>query len=116
GAGGALTDSKAVSIKVLSPTEQINQLETMVEALENQGALNQGQGNSLLVKLENAQAAIAPPAPKQPNLKEAYKVIGAFENEVQAMIRNGRLRPEQSDPLLAAAELLLQSLQIGGAF
>src|SRR5262249_17370317 len=43
GAGGALTDSKIVSIEALSPTAQIAELRDMVEALFDQGAINQGQ-------------------------------------------------------------------------
>lgn len=81
----------------------------MVDALYSQGALNQGQSNSLLSKLENAQRAIDKGKPK-----EAYNVVGAFKNEVQALIASGRLAPAQGNALLTATDLLLQSLLIGG--
>jgi hypothetical protein len=111
GAGGALTDSKVVSIKVQSPTEQIAGLQDMVEALYAQATINQGQANSLLVKLGNAQAAIA-----IGKLKTAYNLIVAFENQVQSLIAGAVLTSAEGDPLLDAAGLLLQSLQIGGGF
>jgi phosphodiesterase/alkaline phosphatase D-like protein len=111
GAGGALTDSKAVSIKVLSADEQIAQLENMVTALFNQGLLNQGQTNSLLAKLNDAQSAV-----DQGKLKVAYNVVGAFKNEVQALINSRRLSLAQAEPLLDAADSLSLSLQIGGGF
>jgi hypothetical protein len=62
-----------------------------------------------LKKLQHAQTAV-----DKGKLKKAYNVIGAFKNEVRALIASGRLTPAQAEPLRTAADLLLQSLQIGG--
>jgi hypothetical protein len=91
---------------VLAPTEQIDQLRAAVEALYALGTLNRGKANSLWKKLEHAQSEV-----DRGNSKVAYNVIGAFRNEVA-----GLLPPDQGEPLLALAESLLQSLQVGGGF
>ena len=83
----------------------------MVEALSAQGAINQGQTNSLLKKLMQAQSAIGQGKPEV-----AYDVIEAFHNEVQSLIASGVLTDAQGDPLLTVADLLLQSLLTGGGF
>jgi phosphodiesterase/alkaline phosphatase D-like protein len=111
GAGGALTATKTVSIQVLSPTDQITGLQLLVQTLSTQGALNDGQANSLLRKLERAQQQVDMGKPKV-----AYIEISAVRVEVLALIASGRLTHAQGDPLLDGIDLLLQSLQIGGGF
>jgi uncharacterized protein YjiK len=111
GAGGALTHSEAVSIRVLSAAEQIATLEDAIEALSAEAFINQGQVNSLLKKLVNAHAAL-----NQVKSKLAYNSVAAFRNQVLDLIATGVLSPAQGEPLLSAAELLLQSLRIGGGF
>jgi VCBS repeat-containing protein len=111
GAGGARTDTQVVSLQVLSPTQQIAELRDTVEALFAQAALNQGQTNSLLKKLVQAQSAIDGGKPQL-----AYNAIGAFKSEVQSLTATEVLPPTLGDPLLTAADLLLQSLLIGGGF
>ena len=111
GAGGALADTKVISIKVLSPTEQIAGLRGMVGTLSGQGALSRGQATSLVKKLDTAQAALDQGKPKG-----AFTAIGAFKNEVQSLVATAVLTSDQAAPLLAAAELLSQSLRTGGGF
>jgi VCBS repeat-containing protein len=106
GAGGALTDSKVISIRVLSSTEQIAGLQDNVAELHAQAAVNQGQSNSLLKKLQNAQGALDQGKPKV-----AYNVISALVSEVESLVATGVLTTAQADRLLTAAKLLLQSLQ-----
>ena len=111
GTGGALTDSGTVSIRVLSPTEQTTALEHAIAALHTDADINQGQANSLLTKLENAQAAL-----DRCKSKLAYHAVAAFLSQVSSLIADGVLTPAQGEPLLSAAESLLQSLGIGGGF
>jgi uncharacterized protein YjiK len=111
GAGGPLEDAGSISIQVLSTTQQIVQLRDMVLALEHQGAINRVQANSLVVKLDNALKQIDKAKPKV-----AFNAIGAFINEVEAMLRSRRLTQAQGEPILTAAWLLQQSLEIGGGF
>jgi hypothetical protein len=111
GTEAALTDSATVAIRVASPAEQIGVLESMVETLYAQFALNSGQANSLLNKLEQAEALSS-----LGQWKVAYNAIHAFKNKVQSFVSTEVLTPVQGQPLLSAADLLLQSLLIGGGF
>jgi uncharacterized protein YjiK len=111
GAGGARTDARTVSVRILSPAEQVVGLRDGVAALSAGGAVNQGQANSLLKKLAAAQAALDQGKPKL-----AYNSVAAFGSEVQSLLATGVLTPAQAGPLLSAAQLLLQSLQTGGGF
>jgi hypothetical protein len=106
GAGGTLTDSETVSIRVLSPTGQIAALDDATRALYAEADINQGQANSLLKRPENAQAAL--------NLCKSK--LAAFRNQISSLIADGVLTPAQGEPLLSAAQSLLQSLGIGGGF
>jgi uncharacterized protein YjiK len=103
GAGGRRTDSEPVSIRVLSPAEQIDRLQDMVEGLHDEGVISKGQTNALLKKLGHAEYSIA-----HGQLKVAYNVIVAFKHQVRAV-----LKPAQGKPLMIGAELLLQSLKTG---
>jgi hypothetical protein len=111
GAGGAMAASASVSIRVASPTEQIDGLQAAVAALSAQGMLNHGQANSLAKKLEHAQAAL-----DKGKIKVAYELIGAFIGKVRSLVGTGVLTAAEGDSLLSATDLLLKSLQIGGGF
>jgi hypothetical protein len=111
GAAGALRDTETVSIHVLSPAEQIADLRDMVAALYADAVLGQGNANALLKKLNSAQAELEKGKPKV-----AYAAVGSFKNQVQSLVATGVLTSAQAGPLLSAAELLLQSLQVGGGF
>ena len=108
GAGGALGDSGTVSVDVLSPTEQIALLEASVATLHADGALNRGQANSLLKKLEHAQSALGRRLPIV-----ASAMIGAFWIQVRSFVAAGVLTPAEGEPLLSDAERLLRSLAVG---
>jgi hypothetical protein len=111
GAGGALTDTETVSIHVLSPAEQIADLWGMVSALYADAVLGQGNANALLKKLNSAQAELDKGKPKG-----AYAAVASFSNQVQSLVATGVLTSAAAGPLLSAAELLLQSLRVGGGF
>jgi hypothetical protein len=104
--GGAQTADATVTIRVLSPTQQVAALREMVQSLTFK---NKGRLNSLLTKLRQVDAALA-----RDKGKVAFNVAGAFLNHVRAF-RNARiLTPAQANPLIAAATQLRTSLQIGG--
>ena len=68
------------------------------------------------VSREGLWRAQTPQAFRFGKLKAAYNVVGAFKNEVRALINSKRLTLALGQPLLDAADSLLQSLQIGGGF
>jgi hypothetical protein len=83
---------------VLSPEEAIEQLEAKVQDLVSAGILNHGEGNSLLVKLEAAEASI-----ERGNTNSAFNQLGAFINEVEALVRSGRLTSDMGQMLIDLA-------------
>ncbi len=60
-----------------------------VEMLVDDGLLNQGQGNALIVKLEHALDRLA-----DDRLKAAINALEAFSNQVDAFVQGGVLSPE----------------------
>jgi hypothetical protein len=104
GAGGAKTNTRSISIHVLSAGQQIARLRNMMDTLYAAGTINQGQANSFTKKLEHALAAA-----EQGKTAPASNMIRAFRNEFAGMFR-----PGTSDPLLAQVDLLLLSMERGG--
>ena len=79
-----------------------------VQALVDAGALNRGQGNSLIVKLEGALKKL-----DQGQLKPAVNRLGAFINEVNSLIDEGVLTPEEGQPLIDAAQSIIDQIAPG---
>ncbi|PWT94311.1 MAG: hypothetical protein C5B55_02930 [Blastocatellia bacterium] len=90
---------------VATPAEGLSNLISQIQGLVSAGVLNQGQGNSLIVKLEAAQASIA-----SGNSNAACNQVGAFINEVDALIKSGRLTSAQGLQLIGEAETILGGL------
>src|SRR5207244_2951145 len=76
------------------------QLITSVQALIDAGALNKGQGNSLITKLDHVIESL-----NRGKKSAACGQLGAFINEVTSLINNGVLTPAQGQPLINAATL-----------
>jgi autotransporter-associated beta strand protein len=96
---GLDTTSAVVAIRVKSLAEQAADLQAQVNALQAGGVLNQGQANSLVVKL---------------SLKDNNGDIGrvqAFLNEVAALLGAGILSQAQADALLGPGNILLLGLK-----
>jgi len=90
---------------VRSPEEVIAELIDKVQGLVNAGILNHGEGNSLLVKLEAAQASIS-----RGNTNAAFNQLGAFTNEVEALVNSGRLSSDQGQMLIDQARIAQAAL------
>lgn len=65
-----------------------------VEQIVDEGFLNQGQGNALIVKLEHALDRLA-----GDRLKAAVNALDAFSNQVDAFVQGGVLPPEHGQDL-----------------
>lgn len=100
--GDPLSATDTVSIRVL-PREDLTVADVIaaVERLRDDGILNKGQTNALVVKLENADRAM-----DRGQDKVFLNMLGAFVNQVNAFIAQGILTPEQGWNLLDAAERL----------
>jgi len=85
---------------VRSPEDVIAELIDKVLGLVSAGILNHGEGNSLLAKLEAAQASIS-----RGNTTAALNQLGAFTNEVKALINSGRISLDQGQMLIDLARI-----------
>ncbi|MGD8538893.1 MAG: right-handed parallel beta-helix repeat-containing protein [Candidatus Aminicenantes bacterium] len=83
----------------------INELLSEVERLVDEGKLNHGQGNSLVVKLEGALKQL-----ENGKSQAACNKLGAFINEVNAHIRSGKLFLEDVALLIEGAGIIKTSL------
>lgn len=77
------------------PDELTNSLIGDIQNLVNAGILNQGQGNSLIVKLQHALVHLA-----KDNPRNACNLIRAFSNQVNSLVEESVLSPEDGGPLL----------------
>jgi polyhydroxyalkanoate synthesis regulator phasin len=76
-----------------------------IEKLVEDGKLNKGQGNSLIKKLETAKKHI-----EKGKISTAINLLNAFKNEVNSMIKTGKLSSTDGQKLLDAADLILSQL------
>ena len=76
-----------------------------VNALVAAGVLNQGQGSGLLRKLDAAGQAL-----DRGNATAAINQLQAFINQVEAFINAGTLSPAEGQPLIDAAQAIIDAL------
>jgi pullulanase-type alpha-1,6-glucosidase len=108
---GAITvpaRTAAVFVQYETAAARIGFLIEDVQALVDDGTLNQGQGNSLLAKLEAALASLA-----RGNSRAAANQLYAFVSEVEALVSGGVLPPETGQALTTAAEDIIWQIEAG---
>ena len=107
-AAGAFTvPGRTAVVFEFAPQEMIRSLIDEVAALRDAGILNNGQANSLIVKLENAIKNL-----DKGKAKTTLNNLNAFMNEVQSLIDEGVLTPEEGQSLIAAAEAISYQIQL----
>ena len=99
------TDFALARYEGLTSQDVIATVGDQVQDLVNSGALNQGQGNSLTVKLTNILNSL-----NQGKTKNACNQLDAFINEVNAQVSSGVLTAAQGQALLNVATSLKQML------
>ncbi len=87
------------------PQDPIEQLETFIEGLLDDGLLNEGRANALLTKVDKAVKLME----KNPNA--AIYVLNAFINQVEAFMRSGRLPEGYGETLIEIAEAFIDQLE-----
>jgi YVTN family beta-propeller protein len=80
------------------PQQIIQSLIGQIQSLVTANTLNQGEGNSLIAKLQAAQASIG-----RGNTTAACSQLESFLNEVEALVRGGRLTTLQGQELIQLA-------------
>ena len=99
------TSVTTTTVTVIAATDAIGQAAAAVDALAAAGALNAGQANSLKVKLTGAQKNIA-----EGHVGGALGKLQAAINELDAMMRSGRLPAEIATSIRTLLERTIQSL------
>jgi hypothetical protein len=95
----------SVFIAKRAPGEQIDLIIDQVEDLADAGVLNDGQANSLIRKLENAQASL-----ERGRVNAAVNQLNAFVNEVMSLVADGILEPAEGQALIDAARNVIDDL------
>ena len=107
---GALNSNTAtVTITVLSAEEQVETVIDQVQHLIDQGVLNQGNGNSLIVKAQGAIEML-----DKGKLIPAINKLNAFIHQVRAFVPT-KLTDEQGQALIDAAEAAIVAIGPGGS-
>ena len=103
--GLADTITSAAAITPLPPAVGIARARATVDRLAQRGALNNGQANSLRVKLDAASRSI-----ERGSISAAEGQLNAFLNAIDAMVRSGRLTATQVDSLREVLGRVLDNL------
>lgn len=88
-----------------TPAQQIDSLRARVDGLMAAGRLDQAEGRALTAKLDAAARALA-----RGQEDTAANVLGAFVQQVEALVRTGRLPATDGQALMEAARLLIAQL------
>jgi len=97
--------SYTVTVTVLAPQQAIEVIGDDVQGLVDTGALNQGQGNALMNKLDQAINKL-----DQGKITQAINHLQAFINQVNDFINTGVLTPAEGQPLIDAANRIIAVL------
>ncbi|MEJ2484639.1 MAG: hypothetical protein P8Y68_02785, partial [Anaerolineales bacterium] len=89
----------------LTTEQEIHEMMDYVQTLVGDGILNDGQGNSLLSKLENVLEKL-----DKGKTKAAVNQLGALINELEDYIYEGVLTPEQAAPVIKSADAIVYAL------
>jgi len=95
-----------VTIHVSAPStqDQINLLTEQVNALVSSGVLNEGNGNALISKLDNALSSF-----NNSNNTAGVNQIEDFIHKVDAFLNSGKLTDAQAQSLIDAADDIIAS-------
>jgi hypothetical protein len=96
---------RAATVTVATPSQAVGTLSGAVDALVSAGTINRGNGNALNAKLRAAQQSLA-----SGNAIAAVNQLGAFTNQVRAMVQSGHLSAADGAALIAAAERIQASI------
>lgn len=92
--------------KKVNPVESLEGIMDDVQQMVDEGIFNNGQGNSLNSKLENAIDNI-----DRGNLNAACNQLNAFINQVNAFISGGILTSNEGGPMVEEIELTVERIE-----
>jgi hypothetical protein len=98
---GEVTSTRAATVVVKSTAQGIDDLDAALSAL----SLDNGEVNSPEAKLQAAAKQLAKDDPTA-----AENILGAFINEMQAMMQSGRVSQAAGSPIVAYAQRVIASI------
>jgi hypothetical protein len=98
---GEVTSTRSATVLVKSAARGIADLDAALSALP----LSNGEVNSLEAKLQAAAKQLA-----KDNATPAENILGAFINEMQAMMQSGRVGEAVGSPIVAYAQRVIASI------
>ena len=100
-----VTTTQTAVVTVLTPAEGVARAIALVEALLADGTINAGNANSLTSKLDGARKAL-----ESGNVNAASGKLGAVLNELEAMVRSGRVTEDDISALKSLVNRLRESI------
>lgn len=97
--------SRTQTVTVFTPVQGVEQAIALVAQLEAAGRLNRGNANSLTAKLDAAKRQL-----ERGNTTPAVNQLEAFLNELEAMVRSGRLSAADAEPLQVLVGRVIRSV------
>jgi DNA/RNA endonuclease G (NUC1) len=102
---GDATGSSMTTVVVETPLQGIGNLADALASLGSNRTLGKGEINSLRAKLNAAEAQL-----RRGNTTPCVNVLGAFINELEALVKSGRLSSSAAAPMLSYAERVIRSV------
>ncbi|MBA7530121.1 hypothetical protein ES705_22324 [subsurface metagenome] len=90
----------------VSPLKSIGDLIIAIQNMINAGTLNEGQGNALITKLNNALTKLG-----KGQTKVAINVLHAFINQVTGLMYGGKIPAEQATAIIDATYAIIDQLE-----
>jgi DNA/RNA endonuclease G (NUC1) len=100
-----VTSTSTTTVKVISPVEAAANAIALVNGLVDTGKMSDGNANSLISKLDGARQAL-----DNGNSNSASGKLTAVLNELEALVRSGRLSEADAQPTRTLVERLVASL------
>ncbi|MEA2760855.1 MAG: trimeric autotransporter adhesin [Gemmatimonadaceae bacterium] len=98
---GEVTSTRSATVLVKSAAQGIGDLDATLSTV----TVNQGEANSLEAKLQAAAKQLA-----KDNTTPAENILGAFINELQAMMQSGRISEAVGSPIVAYTQRVIASI------
>jgi len=102
-----VTSARTQFVTVISPAQALSQAAGMIGELVDNAGLNSGNANSLRTKLNAAQNQLA-----AGNATAAANQLQALLNEVDAMIRSGRISRADAEALVTMVNRVIRSISL----
>jgi hypothetical protein len=102
-----VTATRTATVTVLTPAQGVDNAITLLNTLVAAGTIDDGNANSLSNKLDGAKDAL-----DRGNENAASGKLGALLNELEALVRSGRLSAADAQALHDLVERLIQSISL----